>query len=341
MKICYVSFKLDNPRDRITVMGLKENGVEVKELGFNGYCKLLKDFRNLEPESDLVMIGYASSILIIFLRFFTRKRIIYNALATFYDSMVISRGANLVRYWLIDFLAFSLADKVFLECQSQKDLVVKIFRINPDKISVHFVGTDDKQFYFDPAIAKLKQFTVVFRGMFLPEAGAEVVVRAAKELEQEDIKIRIIGRGLLLKEIEKLIDELKPKNLELVTTRLPIDELRQKMTECHLSLGQLANHPRVHTTIPHKVFESMAMKLPYLTGENKGVMEFLADNQTCFTVPPGGYRELARKIVELRGHPKELEQVAEHAYQLYQQEFTPKILARKVINEIAPQFLTR
>lgn len=335
MKICYISFKLDNPRDQITLRGLKENGVEVKGLSFDGYFKLLKSFRHLELESDLVMIGYASSVLIIFLRLFTRKRIIYNALATFYDSMVISRGKNLVWYWLIDFLAFNFADKIFLECQTQKDLVVRVFKVNPNKISIHFIGTDDRQFYFDPAIPKLNQFTVVFRGMFLPEAGADVVVRAAKELERENIQIRILGRGLLQKEIEDLIQKLKPTNLELITEKLPIERLRHKMLECHLSLGQLADHPRVHTTIPHKLFESLAMKLPYLSGANKGAMEILEDNQTCFTTPPGDSYKLAQKIIELRNQPHQLNQVAENGYQLYLQEFTPKILAEKIIDEIA------
>ena len=334
MKICYISFKLDNPRDQITLRGFKEIGVEVEVLSFDGYLKLLKDFRRLEAKIDLVMVGYASSVLIIFLRLFTRKRIIYNALATFYDSMVISRNQSLVRYWLIDFLAFSFADKIFLECRAQKDLVVRIFKIRPEKISVHFVGTDDKQFYFDPSVPKLSQFTVVFRGMFLPEAGADIAIRAAKELEGTGIKVRIIGRGLLKKDMANLVQELKPTNVELITEMLPIEELRKKMLECHLSLGQLANHPRVHTTIPHKVFESMAMKLPYLTGDNKGVMEFLTDGETCFTVPPGDYHALARKILVLKDRPKELEQVAENAYQLYQREFTPKILAWKILEEL-------
>jgi len=341
MKICYVSFVLNNPRDQITLRGLRGNGVTVKEIsctgkGLNKYLKLIKEFHTYEKEYDLVMVGYASSVLVSVIRLFTHKKIIYNALATFYDSMVVSRGKSFILYWLIDTLAFNLADQIFLECQAQKDLVVKIFKINPDKISVHFVGTDDEQFYFDPAVPKLKQFTAVFRGMFLPEAGADVVILAAKELETTNIRVRIIGRGFLKSEIEKMVKRLKPANLELITETLPIETLRNKMLECHLSLGQLAIHPRVHTTIPHKVFESMAMKLPYLTGENKGVMEIITENETCFTVSPGDYKALANKISELRDDLERLSKVAENAYQLYQQEFTPKILAGKIIEELHP-----
>lgn len=342
MKICYINFKLDNSRDQITLRGLRENGVAVKEIadktpGWRKYLNIARAYRSCAKEYDVIMVGYSGGLLVVFMKFLSRKKIIYNTLSSFYDSMIISRGSGVIFspssawYYLIDYLAFRCATHSFLECQSQKDLVVKVFKVSPYKLSVHFVGTDDTQFYFDPAIPKLLQFTVVFRGAFLPEAGANIVVCAAKELENKGINVRIIGRGLLKNEIQELVDKINPSNLELITEKLPIDELRRKMLECHISLGQLANHPRVHTTIPHKAFESIAMKLPYLTGENNGVMEILDNNQTCFTVPPGDHRALARKILELKNKPRELEQVARNAYQLYQRKFTPKTLAQKIL----------
>ena len=348
MKICYINFNLNNPRDQITLRGLKENSIVIKEISYNApglrkYLHIAREFRSCQREYDLIMIGYAGSVLVIFMRLLTQKKIIYNALSTFFDSMVISRqkgrrfSLSSAWYYLIDYFAFRCASHVFLECQSQKDLAVRAYRINQNKISVHFVGADDTQFYFDPVVPKLKKFTVVFRGMFLPEAGVDVVLRAAKELEREHIQFRIIGHGLLQQGVENLMQELKPTNVEIITTKLPIEILRNKMLECHVSLGQLANHRRVHTTIPHKAFESMAMKIPYLTGENNGVMEILCDNETCFTVPPGDYHALASKIIELRNKSAELERVAKNAYQLYQREFTPKILAQKIIEKITNQ----
>lgn len=347
MKICYVNFSLNNPRDRITLRGLRENSVAVQEIsdmvpGWRKYARIARAYYTRRKECDAIVIGYAGSILAILLRLLTRKKIVYNALATFYDSMIVSRfGGALFSLWsawyyLIDAIAFRCADRVFVECQAQKDLAASVYRISPEKLSVHFVGTDDAQFYFDPAVRKLPEFTVVFRGMFLPEAGADVAIRAAKELEGEGVMVRIIGRGLLKAEMEALVRELRPSNVELITEMLPIETLRKNMLECHLSLGQLADHPRVHTTIPHKLFESMAMKLPYLTGENRGALEVVRDNQTCFTVPPGNHRLLARKIAKLKRSPKELERVAENAYQLYLRDFTPKILAQKMMRDIEP-----
>ncbi len=345
MKICYINFNLNNSRDQITLMGLRENGIEVKEIydntrGFRKYLNISKKYNSYGKDCDFVMVGYSGAVLVILMRFLTRKKIIFNTLSSFYDSMIRSRFGGVIFtpksiwYYIIDFFAFHFADLSFIECQSQKDLVIKVFRINPIKISVHPVGVDDKEFYFDSAIPKRSQFTVVFRGMFLPEAGADVVILAAKELERENIMFRIIGRGLLKKDIENLVKELNPSNLELITERLPIEDLRRSMLECHLSLGQLADHPRVDTTIPHKAFESMAMKIPYITGENKGVLEIIEDNKSCFVVPKGDYKALAQKIIELRNKPEKLKEVAENAYNLYKQKFTSKDLAEKIIQRI-------
>jgi glycosyltransferase involved in cell wall biosynthesis len=334
------------PRDLITISGMRRNGVIVDEIcddapGWGKYLRILKRFRKLEEKCDCVVIGYAGSVLVIFMRLFTRKKIVYNTLATFFDSMVISRKNGTVfslvslRYWLIDYLAFNLADISFLECLAQVEMVKKLYYVNSRKLSVHFVGADERQFYYDPSVTKLQQFTVVFRGAFLPEAGADVVLRAAKELEKENVRFRVIGRGLLLGDIKKLYRDLGLTNVELITEKLPIETLRRKMLECHLSLGQLADHPRVHTTVPHKAFESIAMRMPYLTGRNGGVMEVLRDGETCFSVPPGDFRSLARKIIQIRDNPGEMNRVAENARMLYVREFSNEILAKKMIGDIA------
>ena len=346
MKILYVNFNLENARDKITLKSLRENNVDIVEiqdhtLGIGKYLNIARKVRSLQYDRDLVMVGYAGAVLVILLWFITRKPLVYNTLSTFYDSMIVSRFGGRVLspvsfyYYLMDFLAFRMADVVFMESHAEKDLVVKIFKVDPKKISIYFVGADDNEFYFDPSVPKLDKFTVVFRGVFLPEAGANVAVRMAKELEKEGIAVRIIGRGLLQKEVEKLVDELKPNNLELITAKLSIEDLRAKMLECHISLGQLARHPRVHRTIPHKAFESMAMKLPYLSGDNAGVKEILKDGETCFTFPPGDYKALSEKILELRNNYQECEQVAERAYELYQSRFNHNILGRQMVEELA------
>ena len=101
MKICYINFSLNNPRDQVTLRGLRENGIIVKEIadktpGWRKYVHIAREYRSCQGECDLVIVGYAGSVLVIFMRLLTCKKIVYNALSSFYDSMIISRGSGVI-----------------------------------------------------------------------------------------------------------------------------------------------------------------------------------------------------------------------------------------------------
>lgn len=341
MRILYINIHRGNARDITTIRGLRENSVEVTELtdntaGWKKFYGITKKYYRQGRGVDLIIIGYTGAIFVPLLRLISGKKVIYNALAPLSDGMITSRDGGkkftlrFFKYWLIDWLAFHLAHKTIVESEAQKKFVAKTFFLKPEKIVVNYTGVDDHSFFFDLQIKKLEIFTAVFRGKFLPEAGVDVLIRAAKELERHNIKVRIIGHGLLEKEIRALIAELRPTNLELITERLPITVLRQKMQECYLSIGQVANHPRLERTIPHKVFESLALKLPYLTSRQPAILELLTEDKNCFCVRPGSWQELSDKILELKNQPALLEMVAKNGFVLYQETFTSKILGRKL-----------
>ena len=124
------------------------------------------------------------------------------------------------------------------------------------------------------------------------------------------------------------------KNVEWISQKLEQNELRRLMQECHLSLGQLSDHERLTRTIPHKAFESIVMKIPYLTARNEAVLELLTENQTCFCSNPADAQDLAYKILWVKNNYQVAQAIAENAYQLYQKKLAPKLLAKNVLNQI-------
>ena len=193
-------------------------------------------------------------------------------------------------------------------------------------------GVDETIFLTDPNVNKLSVFTVLFRGAFLPESGIEYAIDAIKILKDAPIKLHIIGDGLFAPLVEKKLKEFRSTNIEWIREKIPFDELRRKIEECHLSLGQLSGHDRLKRTIPHKAFESLAMKIPYLTARNKAVLELLTENETCFCFNSADAQNLADKILWIKNNQGEAQRVAENAYQLYLRELTPKMLAKKVLD---------
>lgn len=346
-RIIYLTYtRPDYSLNATVIKGLRENGIEVldfhvKSRGISGFLEALSFYRHNSKNIDLIMIGCDSPALAIFIRFFFWKKIIYNAVLSNYERMIISRelapalSLKAVYYWLLDFMAVDFADLTMVESDKQADFFEKLFSISRKKLFRSYIGVDEDNFYYESSVVKFPEFTVVFRGALMPEAGAEYVVQAAKILENENIKFIMQSGGMLLEEVKHLIEELKPKNLELSSNLLPYPELRKLMQECHLSLGQMSDHPRLLRTIPHKAYETLIMRLPYLTASNKGILELLKSGETCITCEPANAKSLAEKILWAKNNPQELDRIAKNGYEFYVSSLTPRIISRRLLDKIS------
>lgn len=344
MRILYIS-RSNDPVDRVYIGGLKENGVEVLSLrlkiNIHDLLGLARLYRKNRKNLDLIMVGWDSPGLVIFAYLISDKKIIYNAALSVYERLIVSRelasmfSIKAFYYWLLDFVAVHLADLTMVETNHQAGYFKKIFKVSEKKIHSAWTGVDGDEFFYDSTIVKFDIFTVLFRGALMPEAGAEYVVRAAKILENQNVKFIIIGGGILLEKTRKFVNELKPVNLELITDFVPYDKLRIIMQKCHLLLGQLSGHDRLTRTIPHKAYESLAMKLPYLTASSTGILELLKAGETCITCKPASAESLAEKIIWAKNNPGELERIAQNGYRLYQDKLQSRILAKNLLDRMA------
>jgi glycosyltransferase involved in cell wall biosynthesis len=345
MRIIYFGFSRSNSIDSVYIKGMREQGVTVDDFfypdaGWRRYVALARAFFDNRKDADIAMVGYASPQAVIWLWLLGAHHIIYNALCSEYERKIVSRGlarttsVKAFYYWLLDYLACFCSKLVMLETQHQIDYFIKIFHLKPGKLFLAWTGVDDRKFSYRGGMAKFETFTVLFRGRLLPEAGGTYLVRAAKELENQPIDILMLAAGQELTAVKTLIGELKPKRLKLVTEFLPDDELLTTMERCHLSLGQLGNHDRLQRTIPHKAYESIALKLPYLTARNPAVMELMKENETCLAFNPADSHDLAQKILWAKDHQAELVRIADASYELYQKKLTTSALAAALLDKV-------
>ncbi len=343
MKFFYINTGNSYPPNKHLIDGLRENGHEVFEMNETGqdlskYLKVAKSYWANGRSCDSVIVGYPSPVFVPLMRFISLKKIIFNAVSSQYEANVISRGSGnpwllkAIKWWLVDFVSFHLSSRVLLESNTQVNFIHKFFLVPRNKLVRAWMGVDEKEFFYDSSIKKRNVFTVLFRGRFLPESGILTVIEAAKKLEDSNIQFLIIGAGYMYREVNALMAELTPTNIEMINEKIPSMELREHMLSCHISLGQLADHPRLDRTLPCKLFESLALKLPYLTGRNAGVLELLKENETCFAVEPNNSDDLAKKILFLKDNPNILKKVSEQGYTLYKEKLTSKQLAEEVVS---------
>jgi len=348
MKICY--FGIYDPefgRNKVYISGLKQHGIEVVECrdssrGPLKYWRLWCKHAAIEKAGgyDALIVGYPGHVVVPFAKHLSNKPVTFDALCTLREGEIVSRGKYkhnpFMRFWIdrIDRQAVRSADLILVETNAQRDHFIKMFSLSPDKVFRVFTGCDVEIYHPQEGIAKRAKFTAVFRGRFLPEAGIEHIVRAAKLLESSDINIRIIGGGHQAPAITALTQELKPKNIEWIREHLPPDVLRRKLLECHVSLGQFASHERLERTIPHKAFEVLAMGIPYITGRSAGVSELLIDGKDCLMANLADPEDIAAKILMLKNDPELMKDLAVSGRRLFDEKLTSRKLAQDIISAI-------
>ena len=302
--------------------GLRENGVEVIECndrsrGLMKYWRLYKKHVQIKNQYDVMIVGYPSQITVWLAKLISSKKVVLDALASLYEGEIISRqSANkfslkAFKTWLVDYIAYQCADLILVETHAQAEFFAKTFYVARNKCKRVFTGALDTVFYPDPTVQKKEKFTAVFRGQFLPEAGADIIRAAGKLLESKDTDVLFIGKGTV-----------------------PPDDLRRMMLACHVSLGQFADHERLKRTIPHKAFESLALGLPYVTGRAGGISELLTDRENCLMTKLGDAQDLADKILDIKNNPALAEKIAAVGLALYREKLTPKVLAGEILNVI-------
>jgi len=352
---CYFgTYNPSSSRNKVYIEGLRKNSVKVLECRdlspffLRRYWRLLKKLWKIKNKYDVLIVGHPGHTVVPLARLISRKKIVFNALCSLsevkftsrnlYADQPLKRKISKVFTYLVDWLAFHSADLVLVETNEQKKALFKKFRLSPKKLKRVFTGVNSENFYFDPKIEKRGKFTVVFRGMFLPEAGVKYVLEAAKILEKHDVYFLIIGSGFLEKDIKRQIKKLKLKNLKLITKFLSCGKLREKMLSCHLSLGQFEKNKRVKRTIPHKAFESLALKLPFITGRSASVGEILENGKSCLFVNLADAKGIAKAILRLKNNKKLRQKIARKGHQFYKRNLTAKILAKGLIKDIEGLF---
>lgn len=324
--ICYFGiYEPVAPRDKVYLEGLQKKGMSVltcvdNARGVRKFFNLVKKHRALRGRYDILWVGYLSTMAVPLAWLITKKKIVFNALDSWYDRSVCDRGEyapfspTALLIWLTDFLAFHLSTVVLVESEQQKLFIAKRFLVNPKKLEVVFTGVDEAIFHPDPSIKKADTFTVVFRGMFLPATGVEYVIEAARLLKDEDIHFRIIGWGEPLQsKLQKMISDYGLTNVNLTTVFLQPEELRKTILSAHVMLGQFADHPRLERTIQNKTVEALALGLPYITRDSPSNRELLTDGENCLFVPPADPQVLAGKILSLKSDVSFREKLSRNA----------------------------
>ncbi|MDD5434306.1 MAG: glycosyltransferase family 4 protein [Nitrospira sp.] len=335
------------------------------------YSKLIIKFRRV-GHYDALIVGYAGHIDIFLakvLNLFRRKPLIFDAFLSLYDTTVMDRRivrpgsvkARLLR--LIDTWSCRLADAVLLDTQAHVDYFVKEFGIPSGKFFAVPVGSalhyefsnvipskegiqsnglvldscfrrnDDLRTRITDTIHEY--FEILYFGSYIPLHGVDVIIMAAKILEDEkDIVFTMIGKGQLLPAMKQLASDLELKNVNFIDRFVEENELVQYIRRVDVCLGIFGNTEKALRVIPCKVYNCLQFGKPLITGHTVATEGILKHKENAFLCRPGDAEELAKGITELKDDVKLRENIGTNGYKYFESNFSVEAIGQGILKII-------
>ncbi len=354
MRVCYLGpFDPEYPRNKVIIKGLRKNGVEVIECNARSNYNLINYAKVLEKSEmlnyDVIMLGargvYYNQPLMLCMKHFTKKPIVFDAMLTLYETEVIDRqrvhseSVKAKLMYLLDYLALRNANLVLSDTIAHAKYYSCLYNIQFNAFRRVFVGSDDETFY--PRIYKKENdsFLVMFWGGFIPLQGVKYIIEAANLLKDYgDIKFELRGFGQTYYETLEISKSLGVKNITFSPSWIPYSELPGFIAEADVCLGIFGETGKAKRVVPNKAVEALAMRKSLITGDSPAAREVLSSEENCILVPMADPKAIANAILELKQNKKLRVSIAENGYQLFKEKFSPMAVGKELKSVLIEQF---
>jgi len=340
----------DYPRNAIIRKGLERLGVSVRQCRADGmkrapfrypilFARFLASRKGRSAPVFVPDFRHKDVPLAWLLTRFPRRKLIFDPLVSRYETRVLDRGdaeegSTQARYnWNIDRVTMSMADLVLADTESHAGFYVREFDVQADKVKTLYLGYDDSVFAKLPERDRDGLFNVLFYGSFLPLHGTDVIVEAARLLD-EGFRFRIVGTGQTMDEFRRKAKEIGGGRLEL-SGKVPESELPGLIAQADTVLGVFGTTPKTGMVIPNKVYQAMACGRPVVTADTPAIREIFVPGEHLVCVPPGDAILLAGELKRLRAESRFAAALADNGGRLVRAQYNPVKVAGRLLELLA------
>lgn len=351
LRVCYFgTYRSDYSRNRILLAGLAANGVTVYEchsvlwqgigdrveVASGGwanpsfwwrvlisYWKLVRQHRHI-PEYDIMLIGYPGQFDTFIGRLLSWWRRKPMALDLYMSLYLIAQERGLVKRnpltgkaikWL-ETVGLKLPDVIISDTAEYVDFHCQTYGLKPDRFRLVPAGADDRYFYPRPNLHPPRDFfRVIYYGSFIRNHGVPIIMEAANLLRhRQDIQFELYGDGPERSIAEEMSAKLKLENVHFygwITKEL----LPEKIACSHVSLGVFGETKQSRITIQNKIWESMALGKPVISGDAETIRNTLIHKQEIFLVNRSDPAQVAEAILTLESDKDLREKMGKMAYE--------------------------
>ncbi len=238
-------------------------------------------------------------------------------------------------------IAYNLEEKCYRKAElvtGQTMGIVNSVLTRFPKVKTHWLPNGVDLSFYDPEKVEGNGFrqrngfneddVIFFYGGIIGHAqGLQVVLKAAKQIENKKVKIILQGAGPELKGLLELNEKLGLKNVFFLA---PVQktEMPGVLKEVDVALVPLRKLDIFQGAIPSKIFEALSMKKALLLGvEGEAKHHFIDKANAGLFFEPENENELAKQINHMANNPNEIIKMGENARVYVRQHFNRDIIA--------------
>ena len=267
-----------------------------------------------------------------------RVPVVFDIFLSLEDTIVADRrlasGTSLVGRLvrLVDRAACRLARVVLADTEPHADFFAASTGVPRDRFAVLPLGAQEDVFAPQPG-AEPEPDVVLFHGTFIGLQGVATIIRAAKLLEPDGVRVRVVGSGQDQPVVDGLMAELRPANVTL-TGLVPLDTIPGEIARAALCLGIFGTSGKASRVVPNKLYECLAVGRPVLTGDTPAVRAMFDAGEVA-VCPVGDPDALADAVRSLLADPARREAVAAAGHARYRRDYSEAALAERLAAVLA------
>jgi len=189
------------------------------------------------------------------------------------SSFLKKQGTNFIRLfvWLLELISYHIADRVIVTSKSDKEYIVKKYRLSKHKIIVipNYVNTE----HFKPFSIEKDSKRIIFVGRLVSQKNLFSLIDAVKGL---DVELVIIGNGPLK---GKLKEKVVKENISSVKF---LGVIPNEKLPFELNRSSLFILPSLYEGNPKALLEAMACGLPVIGTDVEGIKGIIKHKKNGF-----------------------------------------------------------
>jgi glycosyltransferase involved in cell wall biosynthesis len=295
---------------------------------------------------DAYYVGYMGHFLVIFMRLFTNKPIIFDFYLSIFDMMCNDRKLykpnsllGKITYW-IEKKSLEKANYIIVDTTKLISTLSEEYGIAKEKF-VRVPLTINEENVYPQEVERYKEhFSVLYVGSYIPLHGTEVIIESARILHEQNeaISLLMIGQGPDLAKCQALAKAYNLTNIEFKGF-MPLSELNYYYNATDINLGLFNNGQRANAVVLNKTNDAFRVGRPHLTLKTDAMQEAFCDNEDIFFTPDASATSLASRIIEIKNSPDLLKRVGENALKSYDEKLSnakaTSILQREIFDKLS------